>query len=151
MKKPFLAAAVLALVIALPACKQKGFEPALSAHPSGPEPAPHSAKKSPKFATPERIAEIKKSGKTGFWSVPAEFCPGDRVATLTWNVEASGASKVLLYVVSKDGREIPLGRRGPVDERTTGPWLKPGMTFKLRNAQGGTELGSITIPRGKSC
>jgi len=162
MRKPI--AAALAIAIALAGCKQKVDDSAANA--SLPAPATTStaanpaaaaadagkaAMKLPRFATPARIAEIKASGKTGFWIDAPEFCPGHRVGVLTWNVEASGAQKVVVYVIDKDGKEHNFGRGGPVGERQTGEWLKPGLGFKLRNADGGAELGSITIQRGKSC
>lgn len=156
MQKPLFVVAILSLAIALSGCKQKVAEPVAPAT-SAPSAAPaETASESrpatlPRFATPARIAEIKASGKTGFWADPADFCPGRRVAVLTWNVEASGAAKVVLYVVGKDGGEHHFGRGGPVGERQTGPWIAPGIVFVLRNADGGAELGRITIARGKSC
>ncbi|QDQ74417.1 hypothetical protein FNZ56_11275 [Pseudoluteimonas lycopersici] len=162
MRTPIAAALALALAFALAGCKQKVDDsaangalpqPASTQQPAAasPQAATGEAKKPPRFASAARIAEIKASGKTGFWADPAEFCPGRRVTTLTWNVESSGAQKVVVYVIDKEGKERNFGRGGPVGERQSGPWLKPGMTFKLRNQEGGAELGSITIPRGKSC
>ena len=147
---------VSALCFALAACGQHDASPApaQTAASNGAVPVAEDtahAGKLPRVASPARIAEIKASGKTGFWSDPTEFCPNRRVAVLTWNVQASGASKVILYVVGKDGKERNFGRGGPIGERQTGPWLKPDLTFKLRNADGGAELGSITYARGNSC
>ena len=156
MQKPLLVAAILSAAIVISGCNPKvaepatGSAPAASSTPAGPAAEPRPAKL-PKSATPARIAEIRASGQTGFWSNPAEFCPGKRVALLTWNVEASGAEKVIVYVVDKHGKELRIGLGGPVGEHQTGPWLKPDLTFKLRNAKGGAELGSLTIQRGKSC
>lgn len=163
MRTPIATALALALVLA--GCKQKIDDSAAntslptpaSAQRAAPAPpqaraSTGSTKKLPRFASPARIAEIKASGRNGFWIDTPEFCPGHRVGVLTWNVEASGARKVVVYVIdSKGGKENNFGRGGPVGERQTGPWLKPGLTFKLRNADGGAELGSITITRGSSC
>lgn len=152
MQKTLVFAAILASVFVIAGCKQKIGQPAAANAPSSNDAVPAaSARKLPKVASPARIAEIKASGKTGFWSDPTEFCPKRRVAVLTWNVEASGASKVVLYVVGKDGKERNFGRGGPVGERQTGPWLKPGSTYRLRNADGNAELGTIIFNRGKSC
>jgi hypothetical protein len=144
-----IAVAVLLLV----ACKPKIPEESASTAPAASATAPPATAPAslPRFAPPARIAEIKASGQTGFWATPADFCPGRRVAVLDWNVEASDAQKVILYVVDKDGKERSFGRGGPIGERQTGPWLQPGLTFKLRNADGGAELGSITFNRGTSC
>ena len=154
MQKLVFVTVMLASSVLASGCKQKVAEP-------GPTPsvAPSAAattevpqaKPLPRVARPARIAEIKASGKTGFWSDPAEACPGKRTAILTWNVEASGATNVLLYGVGKDGTERKFGHGGPIGERQTGPWVRPGITFKLRNADGGAELGSITFKPGTSC
>jgi hypothetical protein len=155
MKKPILYAAIIAMSFAASGCKQKVAEPAATPPAANDQqeqaPAAPGQAKLPVFASPARIAEIKASGRTGFWAEPATFCPGKRTAVLTWNVEASGAGKVIVYVVGKDGQEHHFGRGGPVGERQTGPWLQPGLTFKLRNADGGAELGSITISKAASC
>jgi len=161
MRTPLVIAIALLFAIALPGCKQKLGEQAANAPHAQPgteevasgSPTPSAATqaKLPRFASAARIAEIKASGRTGFWIDTPEFCPGHRVAVLTWNVEGSGARNVVVYLVSKDGKEHHFGRGGPVGERQTGPWLKPDLTFKLRNQDGGAELGSITVPRGKSC
>ena len=154
-------ACVAIAVISLAACKPKPAEgqasdtPAKAAATSptlATAPAPTTAKQ-PVFAAPARIAEIKASGQTGFWASTTEFCPGkhERSTTLTWNVTDSGASKVVVFVVNKAGKEQHFGRGGPIGERQTGPWLKPGLSFRLRNADGGAELGSIQITRGKDC
>lgn len=151
-------------VLLLVGCKPK-VEPAqpqapAATTPAGPAqtPTPAAAQASrpgrlPHRATPARVQEIIASGKTGFWADKTESCPGrrNRVAVLTWNVTASGAENVVLYVVGKDGKERNFGRGGPVGERQTGPWVKPDITFKLRNAADGSELGTLTIPKGASC
>lgn len=113
------------------------------------------AKPLPNIAPPARIAEIESSGRTGFWSSVTEFCPGktSRSTILTWNVSASGAKNVVVYVVDKQrNEERHFGRGGPIGERQTGPWLSPaGIQFKLRNADGGAELGDVVIERATSC
>ena len=90
------------------------------------------------------------------WADPSEVCsrPGKAGARpqgiLTWNVKASGSQKVVVYVVGKDGAEKNFGRGGPIGERQTGPWLRPGTIFKLRDMQTNQELGSMTIGE-KAC
>jgi hypothetical protein len=154
MQKLLFVTAMLASSVLASGCKQKVGEPApapsVAATPAATTQVPE-AKPLPRIAPPARIAEIKQSGQHGLWATPGEFCPGKRTAILTWNVEASGAEKVILYVVGKDGIERNFGRGGPVGERQTGPWVRPGVVFKLRNADGGAELGEITIKPGASC
>jgi len=156
-KALLLAALLVVCTLGVAACKkQVPVEPA--ATPSATvekevQKKPEAARPLPNIATPARVAEIESSGRTGFWSSVTEFCPGtSRSTILTWNVSASGAKNVIVYVVDKKlNQERHFGRGGPVGERQTGPWLRPGLTFKLRNADGGAELGSITIAKGASC
>ena len=88
MRKPL--AVALAISIALVGCKQKVAETDTPASPATPAttetPAAANATgepaKLPRFATAARIAEIKASGRTGFWIDTPEFCPGHRVGVL---------------------------------------------------------------------
>lgn len=115
--------------------------------------SPAPARKRAPVVTPERIAEITASGRKGFWSNVSEVCPSDRPlsdATLTWNVTDSGVKRVVVYLIDpkrdSDGKGRHLGGPlGPVGERTTGHWLRPGMIFKLRSRDDDKELGSIII------
>lgn len=160
MTKTSVLAAALSLVV-LTACQPEKPQPdtvkllsTTVTAPPKPQPTdPTSAKPQPAGpATEERIAEIVASGKTGFWSDVTEVCPKDRPvpsATLTWNVTGSGVEGVVVYVVDPKIDTDDVGRlfnqSGPVGERRTGPWLKPGLMFKLRSKGDDTELGSITI------
>ncbi len=102
-------------------------------------------------ATPARIAEIEADGKRGFWSETTEVCRGDHPrAWLVWNVRDSGAERVVVYVVDKAGEEQHFGQGGPVGEKQTGPWLYPGIVFKLRAMDDGRELGSVQVGE-KAC
>ena len=103
----------------------------------------------PRRITPEEIAQIDASGKTGLWSDVTDVCPKDAKAgvrtTLTWNVKASGAERVVVYVVDKNGQERNFGQGGPIGLKETGPWLHPGIIFKIRAADSKQELGSVVI------
>ena len=106
----------------------------------------------PKAATAEDIARIEASGRTGLWAEPAALCAGNKrqVATLEWNVKASGAEKVAINLVSKDGKERSFGRGGPVGRKSTGEWARPGLEFVLRSLEGDAELGRATVAE-KQC
>ena len=137
---------------AAPAAPATSAQPDAEAGKAGQQPAKRKGEhRKARVASPSRIAEIEASGKTGLWADPAEACPGTRTAMLAWNVASSGAKKVSVYVVGKDGKEHRFGRGGPVGERRTGPWVRPGTVFKLRNDDGGAELGGITMKPGASC
>lgn len=152
-------AAIAALTLALAACSQPDSSSESSAPASNPATAPAEASqpdaaplKDKLRATPEDIARIEASGKTGFWSDVTEACSKGKppATTLSWNVKASGASKVVVFVVDQKNGERHFGRGGPVGLRTTGPWLRPGLIFLLRDADKKTDLGSITIGK-KDC
>lgn len=151
MKYPVLTIALLA--VALAACNKQAPAPAAT----GTTPADQSSqaaeappvKAPPRRITPEEIAQIDASGKTGLWSDVTAVCPKDAKAgartTLTWNVKASGAERVVVYVVDKNGQERNFGQGGPIGLKETGPWLRPGITFKIRAADSKQELGNVVI------
>ena len=71
--------------------------------------------------------------------------------TLRWDVSDSGAERVVLYALSpKQEKEKAFGRGGPVGSKQTGPWVRPGMIFRLRDLATGAELASVTI-EGTTC
>jgi hypothetical protein len=125
---------------------------AAEAPQAAPTPAP--AARLPKPTSPERIAEIEASGKSGLWATVTDVCrkeirSGVRT-TLVWNVKDSGAKRVILYVVDANGSERNFGQGPSVGDRETGPWLRPGLTFRVRNYDTKDDLGSIVIGE-KSC
>lgn len=156
MNKPLVIALSVTLCIALYGCGQqeqpaptaKTDAPAATGQPAQP---PRQAQRRNRLDATE-IQQVQASGKTGLWSEPGEVCgtgPRQR-GVLTWNVAASGASKVIVYIVDKAGKERNFGQGGAIGRRETGPWLRPGTIFKLRNAEGKAELASVTIGK-KDC
>ena len=114
---------------------------------------PAAQPQAPKVVTAERIQEIEASGLTGLRSSVTEVCAKEvnqgLRTTLTWNVKDRNAEKVVVYVVDKNG-ERHFGQGGPVGEKETGPWLRPGISFKIRDSSTKDELGSVVIGE-KSC
>lgn len=160
MNKPYLVTAAFGLVL-LAACKPISNSPESAAQPAPGTQAPPAAEitaqpeRKSRKATPERIAEIVASGQKGFWASVTEVCPKERpipTTMLTWNVTDSGAKFVVLHIIDpKKNTDRPFaGRHGPVGERETGHWLRPGLIFKLRSMDDGKELGSVTIGE-KAC
>ena len=149
MKHALLCAAVLSLALA--GCNRPtGETTGTAATATAPQPAAEPAKKPhQRPLTADEIGQIEASGKTGLWSDVTEVCRKEpasgRITTLTWNVKASGVDKVVLYVVGKNGEERNFARGGPVGRKATGPWLKPGLVFKLRRQDNKEELGTVTI------
>jgi hypothetical protein len=70
---------------------------------------------------------------------------------LQWDVTSTGAKNVVLTVQSpKSASEKRFGRGGPVGSKQTGPWLRPGLVFRVRNQDGNAQLASVTI-QGVPC
>lgn len=75
----------------------------------------------------------------------------DLTAVLRWNVSDSGASRVVLTVFDpRQGKEKRFGRGGPSGTKQTGPWLRPGLVFRVRNQADNVELGKVAI-EGQTC
>lgn len=145
--------ATLLLALAATGCnKPQAPVPTASLPRPAQEQAPSAAQKAkvlPPQATPEEIAEIEATGRTGLWSDVNEVCIADARkgirATLYWNVKDSGAERVIVYAVDRAGKEKNFGRGGPVGRKQTGPWLRPGVSFKIRAADTQEELGKVLI------
>lgn len=69
--------------------------------------------------------------------------------TLYWNLADSGAGKVGLFVVDDAGHDSSFAEQPRQGSIQTGPWLKPGLTFKVKELDG-TILHTIVI-EGKDC
>jgi len=136
-----------AMSLALAACNRPAADSTNTATAAKPKAA---AERKPHLqpVTPEEIAQIEASGKTGLWSEVTEVCrkPGAQGirTTLTWNVTDKGVDRVVVYVVGKDGTERHFGKGGPVGRNVTGPWLRPGLVFKLRGPDK-QEVAAVTI------
>jgi hypothetical protein len=75
----------------------------------------------------------------------------DLTALLRWNVSDSGATGIVLTVFDpRQGEEKRFGRGGPSGTKQTGPWLRPGLVFRVRNQADNTELGKVAI-EGRTC
>lgn len=69
--------------------------------------------------------------------------------TLYWNVADPGITQVGIFVVDDAGKDSSFAQQPPKGSIATGPWLKPGLTFKLKD-QNGKVLRMLTIT-GKDC
>lgn len=74
---------------------------------------------------------------------------GGVTTTLRWNVEDRGVSTVGIFVVDDAGVDSPFAEQPASGTLQTGPWLKPGLTFKLKDPQGNL-LETVTIT-GRGC
>lgn len=148
--------ALVGCLLFLCACSKPEPPPATeSKAPAGPVSTqmPAAQPQAPKVTTAERIQEIEASGQTGLWSSVTEVCTKEinqgLRTTLTWNVKDKNPEKVVVFVIDKHG-ERHFGQGGPVGEKETGPWLRPGLSFKIRDSSTNDELGSVVIGE-KSC
>ena len=82
---------------------------------------------------------------------PAElpdFRPGDKgvAATVTWDTGSSQAESADLYVVNLAGEEKLFRSGGSTGSFVTGAWVKPGIGFRLKDADSGALLASAMVP-----
>lgn len=76
-----------------------------------------------------------------------EIASGVRT-TLYWKVDPA-LPHVGIFVVDDAGKDSPFAEQPPTGSIETGPWLKPGLTFKLKGPDG-TVLHTLVIA-GKDC
>jgi hypothetical protein len=69
--------------------------------------------------------------------------------TLHWNVAGKVAGNIGIFVVDDAGKDSSFAEQPPQGSIETGPWLKPGLTFKLKDSAGNV-LHSLVI-EGKDC
>jgi hypothetical protein len=141
---------VSTLCFALAACGQLDAAPAAQGAATDAAATPARNKR----LTAQDIARIEATGKTGIWTDTTEICSknarrGVR-ATLLWNVKGQ-ADKVVIVLVGRNEKQRNFGAGGPVGQRETGPWVRPGMTFKLLKADDQAELGSVSFTEGANC
>ena len=96
---------------------------------------------------------LLRSGKTGLWSDVTEACPTGRpqAATLTWNVKAQHDGRVVVYLLDKNEQPRNFGQSGPVGSKQTGPWLRPGMVFRVRTQEDKRDLAELVIGEKPDC
>ncbi len=64
---------------------------------------------------------------------------------LHWHVAKQGVQVVNFYVVDEAGAEQPFSQQGPEGEMDSGPWLRPGLTFRIKDDRNGEQLGEVVI------
>ncbi len=137
-------ATLLFAAVSLAGCSQSP-QPALS--PATP------ASQAPKPAAGNQVSTDTANPDCEFCAVPAtvrrcEVGHGVRT-TLFWNVESKGVKQVVLYVAGKNGIDKHFGVGPAKGSKLTGPWLQPGLQFKIKDMQG-KELDVLTID-GVAC
>lgn len=135
----------LLLLVALTACSRPTAQaPETSA--SAPAPAASTAAK-PAAAEPAVDHNCAFCADPGYVRT-CEIAKGVRT-TLYWNLKDSTDKPVDIFVVDDAGKDSPFAQQPPSGSIETGPWLKPGLTFKVKDAQGKV-LQSLVIT-GRDC
>lgn len=131
----------LFLVCALAACNRPAAEAT----------APASTATGTTAAAPE--APAVDTANCAFCADPAvvRTCDvaGGVPTTLYWRIADPAVTSVGIFVVDDAGKDAPFAEQPPSGSLKTGPWLKPGLTFKLKDPQGKV-LHSIVI-EGRDC
>jgi ABC-type polysaccharide/polyol phosphate transport system ATPase subunit len=78
---------------------------------------------------------------------PSAMVPNERgmVGEVRWDAMTSGADAIEISVIGTNGREVSFFRGGPSGRIPTQAWLKPGVGFRLKDAQSGEVLASVTV------
>lgn len=117
-----------------------------------PEPATNAAKVADAPSAPVRSDEPAFDPDCAFCANPdfvrtCEIASGVRT-TLHWKADPA-LPRVGIFVVDDAGKDSPFAEQPPIGSIQTGPWLKPGLTFKLKDPDG-TVLHTLVIA-GKDC
>ncbi len=81
---------------------------------------------------------------------PAElpdFAPGrgGAVGEISWDARDSGVDTIELSVVALNGKEVKFIEGDNVGHATTKAWLKPGVEFRLKDAETGELLAAVKV------
>jgi hypothetical protein len=138
----------LFLVFAITACNR---QPAAAPSPAPSAQAPASE---PAAADTAAVASPKvDTANCAFCAEPSfvrtcEIASGVRT-TLYWNIADPSIARVSIFVVDDAGKDSPFAEQPSKGSIQTGPWLKPGLTFKLK-APDGKVLETLVIS-GQDC
>ena len=137
MNKSLLAILPLALLLA--ACSEK--QPAAATADATPQ-----AAATPVAApAPDRI-EVRET--RFIHAEPAELtsCEYAKVL-LKWDTSTAEKPPAVVEIYSGNAEETPglFAAAGATGEKETGPWVRPGSTFSLRDKSTGTELERLVI------
>jgi hypothetical protein len=134
---------LLLVSLALAACNRPGPAPTAAEVAKAPT-APVQSSAPAAAASPE--------SDCAFCAVPArvrecEVVSGAR-AMLHWKVDPS-VPRIAIFVVGDDGVETLFAEQPGVGSTQTGPWLKPGLTFLLKDPAG--KVLHTLVMQGESC
>lgn len=64
---------------------------------------------------------------------------------LHWHLADTGVPLVNMFVVDENGVEKAFAQHGPEGSMQTGPWLRPGLVFRLRDDRDASQIGEVII------
>ena len=140
----------LLVLCTLTACNRQEAEVPVAAQPAAPAAASTVTAATPppaEAAAPAVDPDCEFCADPGFVRT-CEVANGIRT-TLHWNITDPAVAKVGLFVVDDAGNDSSFAEQPPKGSIETGPWLKPGLTFKLKDPAGNV-LQTIVI-EGKKC
>lgn len=153
--KSALIFSMLLAAVAVAGCNKEQQQASGNANQATPAAQPvAAAKKQPRRVTAEQITQIGASGKTGLWADPADLC-SDRLkrragTTLEWNVQATGAKAVVVYLLEAKGKVRRVTNGDAIGGKPVGGWVHPGSTFVIRAPGNAQDLGKVVIGK-KDC
>ena len=131
--------AVFPVLFALAACSKDGSEATVAA------PTPEASASN---ATSVADARIVVPQTRFIHSEPAELpnCDFTKV-TLKWDASGAGIPIAVVEIYAGDATSTPglFAAGGITGEKETGPWVRPGSTFSLRDKATGNELEKLVI------
>lgn len=133
-------ALAIAAAFALAACQQEAPAPAtLAAQTSTTTPA----------AAPDAATGVIAPVTSPLMDItPASMtaCDSATVATVHWDVRSAHPKVATVSIYAGFGADAKLFvTAGASGETQTGPWVRPGSQFQLKDAKTGTALGQITV------
>lgn len=120
--------------------------------PAADAPSPMATEQPAATATPAAAPAVD-TANCAFCAQPdfvrtCEVAAGVRT-TLYWNVDSPDSAKIAIYVVDDAGKDSPFAEQPPKGSIQTGPWLKPGLTFKLKTLDG--QVLQTLVIKGQDC
>lgn len=105
-------------------------------------------------ASGEGTVEWSRPGAASLWSDEPGLCPGQagEPLTLHWDVGDTGVDNVDVYLVNDStGHESLFARGARTGEATTGDWIRPLATFRMRPTGGDRLLDQLIVGVSADC
>jgi hypothetical protein len=140
------ALAIVTIALVGVACQKEPETTSVAATPSAEAPADQAT--APAVAPPVEAAPvITKDSPIWFEPEAISECAKDEKAMVHWNAGGfPGVVTVKVAIVTKPDEETVFAVTGVVNQKETGPWIRGGTEFVLRDNANGTELARAKVP-----